>query len=241
MKVYILRGGIVGFMLLMLFIYLPKTDSSRGIANYGGKTGQIAMGGDRLLEKDKMTAEDFADSTFPQYYPLDIHPKGGPSFRKKGAEWFLPKPYPSSPQEYEEAICPIRFASKRISSAFAVLRRHPLYGSSRPHYGIDCAAHRGSPVSAAGDGQVVFAGRRGGYGNLVILAHDSGWTTWYGHLSKIEPHVKMGVTVHRGVTIGRVGSTGLATGPHLHFETRMAGQPVNPSTAALTRAAGGME
>ncbi len=116
----------------------------------------------------------------------------------------------------------------RLSSRFG-LRRHPIYGDRRMHAGIDIPKPYGTPVYPARSGIVIETGWKEGYGLLVIVRHSDGWTTRYGHLSKIEAHV--GQEVQRGKTLlGKVGATGHATGPHLHFEVRdRSGKPVNPS------------
>jgi murein DD-endopeptidase MepM/ murein hydrolase activator NlpD len=116
---------------------------------------------------------------------------------------------------------PVEF--RRISSNFARLRFHPLLGLSRRHEGTDYAAAPGTPVMAAGDGVVLRAGRAGGYGNLIELRHLNGITTRYGHLRGFARNIRPGVRVKQGQVIGYVGSTGLATGPHLHYEFRMNG------------------
>ncbi len=113
---------------------------------------------------------------------------------------------------------PVQF--RRISSNFARRRFHPVLGLSRRHEGTDYAAAPGTPVMAAGDGMVLRAGRAGGYGNLIELRHVNGITTRYGHLRGFARGVRRGARVVQGQTIGYVGSTGLATGPHLHYEFR---------------------
>jgi murein DD-endopeptidase MepM/ murein hydrolase activator NlpD len=106
-------------------------------------------------------------------------------------------------------------------------RQHPVTGEHREHAGLDLAAPAGSPVLAAAAGRVEFAGNKGGYGNLVVITHADGSQTYYGHLEEIA--VKEGQMVATGQKVATVGSTGVSTGPHLHFETRnTAGQPVNP-------------
>ena len=116
---------------------------------------------------------------------------------------------------------PVEF--RRISSNFAYRRFHPVLGRTRRHEGTDYAARPGTPVLAAGDGVVLRAGWVGGYGNLVELRHLNGITTRYGHLRGIARKIHRGSRVEQGQVIGYVGSTGLASGPHLHYEFRMNG------------------
>ena len=116
---------------------------------------------------------------------------------------------------------PLEF--RRISSTFTRSRFHPVLGITRKHEGTDYAAAPGTPVRAAGDGVVVRAGRAGGYGNLIELRHRNGITTRYGHLRAFASGLHAGMRVHQGQKIGYVGSTGLATGPHLHYEFRVNG------------------
>jgi hypothetical protein len=94
----------------------------------------------------------------------------------------------------------------------------------------------GTPVSAIGDGKIVFAGTKGGYGNLVWIKHPNGYETFYGHLSKIDKEVRSGARVDQGQLIGHVGATGLATGPHLHYEMRVNHESINPLSIKLPRA-----
>jgi len=113
----------------------------------------------------------------------------------------------------------------RISSSFG-MRRHPILGYSKMHTGVDFAAPTGTPIYAAGDGVVKRAGRNGGYGNYVQIRHNGEFSTAYGHMSRIL--VKPGQRVRQGDVIGRVGTTGRSTGPHLHYEIIQAGHKVNP-------------
>lgn len=115
-----------------------------------------------------------------------------------------------------------------VSSHFGH-RRDPITGAHRPHHGIDVAAPLGSPVRASGAGQVAFAGQKPGYGNVVIIDHADGLQTRYAHLREVG--VKTGARVSSGDSVGSVGETGRSTGPHLHFEIRRHGQPVNPTEA----------
>jgi murein DD-endopeptidase MepM/ murein hydrolase activator NlpD len=112
-----------------------------------------------------------------------------------------------------------------FSSGFG-LRTHPVYGDVRLHTGVDFSARPGTPVLAGGGGTVIWAGSRGGYGNLVVIDHGNGLATLYAHQSRLR--VGQGQVVAAGEHIGDVGSTGLSTGPHLHFEVREKGSPVDP-------------
>jgi murein DD-endopeptidase MepM/ murein hydrolase activator NlpD len=120
----------------------------------------------------------------------------------------------------------------RISSGFG-MRRHPFLRSWRAHTGIDYAAPEGTRVRAAGDGVVEFAGRKGGYGNVVILRHRGQYTTLYAHLSRFAPGVRRGTRVAQGDIVAHVGSTGWATGSHLHYEFQIAGRARNPYAIAM--------
>jgi murein DD-endopeptidase MepM/ murein hydrolase activator NlpD len=117
----------------------------------------------------------------------------------------------------------------RISSGFG-MRRHPILGYSRMHTGVDFAAPTGTPVYAAGEGTVTFAGWRGGYGRTVMVRHSGGITTLYAHLSSIQRGIRPGARVRQAQVIGRVGSTGMSTGPHLHYEVHRGSAAVNPSS-----------
>ena len=122
---------------------------------------------------------------------------------------------------------------KTVSSEFAPMRRHPVTGVLRPHRGTDFRAPWGATVRAAADGKVVYAGLGTGYGKYIRLQHGPDYQTLYAHLSSIDPKVTVGAEVHHGQQIGKVGQTGLATGPHLHYELIFNGTQINPMTAAL--------
>ncbi len=124
---------------------------------------------------------------------------------------------------------PIPYA--RLSSGFGG-RRHPVLGTMRMHKGVDYAAGTGTPIQAAGDAKVEFVGRKGGYGNTVILNHGGGKTTLYGHMSRFA-NIRAGQRVAQGTVIGYVGSTGMSTGPHLHYEFRVNGVHMNPLKMTL--------
>lgn len=128
---------------------------------------------------------------------------------------------------------PLKFS--RISSGFG-RRMHPFMKRWRQHKGIDYAAPIGTPVRAVGDGVVEFAGVKGGYGKVVILRHRSQYTTTYAHMSRFASGIKRGVRVEQSDTIGYVGQTGWATGPHLHYEFRVAGQARDPFSIVMPAA-----
>lgn len=120
----------------------------------------------------------------------------------------------------------------RISSRFG-MRKHPILGYSKMHAGTDFAAPSGTPILAAGDGKVDFAGRNGGYGNYVRLSHDNGVQTAYAHMSRFAKGITRGKRIRQGQVIGFVGTTGRSTGPHLHYEVVLNGKKVNPLTVKI--------
>ncbi|MBE0484774.1 peptidoglycan DD-metalloendopeptidase family protein [Marinobacter sp.] len=121
----------------------------------------------------------------------------------------------------------------RLSSPFNLQRRHPVLDVVRPHEGTDYAAPPGTPIKAAGSGRVQFAGWRGGYGRTVVLQHGDNITTLYAHMSRLGKGIKNGTRVKQGDTIGYVGSSGMVTGPHLHYEFRVNGVAKNSRTVKL--------
>ncbi len=121
---------------------------------------------------------------------------------------------------------PLEFS--RISSGFS-MRVHPISGKWKAHKGVDYAATIGTPIRASADGTVDFAGNSGGYGNQVVLKHWSNYSTAYAHMSRIAPGMRKGARISQGQVIGYVGSTGWSTGPHLHYEFRVAGQAQDPN------------
>ena len=124
----------------------------------------------------------------------------------------------------------------RISSHFNPGRKHPVLNRIRAHQGTDYAAPTGTPVKATGDGRIIHIGRKGGYGNTIILQHGGRYSTLYGHLSRYARGMRHGSRVEQGQIIAYVGSTGLATGPHLHYEFRVNGMHKNPVTVDLPEA-----
>ena len=123
----------------------------------------------------------------------------------------------------------------RISSVFNPRRKHPISGIVRAHKGVDYAAPTGTPIWAAGDGRIQFAGRKGGYGNVVMIDHGKGISTVYGHMSRFGKSARAGRKIKQGDIIGYVGMTGTATGPHLHYEYRVKGLHKNPATIPMPR------
>lgn len=126
---------------------------------------------------------------------------------------------------------PVNFT--RISSTFTTNRYHPVLHKFRSHKGVDYAAKRGTPVMAAGDGKVIFKGKKGGYGRVVMIQHGNKYTTVYAHLNSYNKNISVGKKVRQGQVIAYVGSSGLATGPHLHYEFRVNGVHRNPLTVHL--------
>jgi murein DD-endopeptidase MepM/ murein hydrolase activator NlpD len=127
---------------------------------------------------------------------------------------------------------PVEFT--RISSLFSAARKHPILGRTRAHQGVDYAAGSGTPIMAAGEGRISFAGWKNGYGRTVIVDHGRGYTTLYGHMSRFGK-AKTGARVRQGETIGFVGMSGLASGPHLHYEFRINGSHRDPLKVTLPK------
>lgn len=130
---------------------------------------------------------------------------------------------------------PIKFS--HISSTFVLSRYHPILHYRRAHKGIDLAASIGTPIRATGDGVIASIGRHNGYGNMIKIKHDKKYSTVYGHMLKFQKGLSRGSKVKRGQIIGYVGQTGLATGPHCHYELHVNNQPRNPTTIGLPTAA----
>jgi murein DD-endopeptidase MepM/ murein hydrolase activator NlpD len=126
---------------------------------------------------------------------------------------------------------PVEFS--RISSRFSLGRKHPILNRIRAHKGVDYAASTGTPIKATGNGKIVHRGKKGGYGNTIILQHGTQYSTLYAHMSKFRNGLKTGSHVQQGQIIGYVGSSGLATGPHLHYEFRVDGVHRDPLRVKL--------
>lgn len=136
--------------------------------------------------------------------------------------------YNAEGQSLRKAFLKAPLSFKRISSSFSKNRLHPILKVHRPHNGIDYVAASGTPVSAVASGKITFAGRKGAYGKLITILHHNGYQTYYGHLSCIKKGIRKGGKIQQGDLIGYVGATGLATGPHLHYEMRQDNAPINP-------------
>lgn len=164
-----------------------------------------------------------------------------------GAFYFMPRHgaggyYDAEGKQLRRSFLRAPLSYSRISSFFSVARRHPIFRTVRPHMAIDYAAPMGTPVVAIGKGRVQRSGWYAGYGKFIEIAHGNGYTSRYGHFSRIARGIRRGVEVNAGEVIGFVGQTGHATGPHLHFEFLRGGRKINflslkiPRTEQLTRA-----
>jgi murein DD-endopeptidase MepM/ murein hydrolase activator NlpD len=185
--------------------------------------GLTLLGGWRLTQGDSAavaaaTSTEAAspDATAPaDYVPEDEAPLRAP-IDPLGPIVAPPRAGPTAPLDF-----------LRVTSNFG-MRRHPILGFSRMHQGVDFAAREGAPVLAAADGVVTQASWDGGYGELLRIRHPGGWATGYAHLSGFAPGVAPGMTVTRGQVVAFVGHTGLATGPHLHYEVSFRGVRLDP-------------
>ncbi len=122
-----------------------------------------------------------------------------------------------------------------ISSPFSKGRKHPVYGVTKPHHGVDLAAKKNSKIVATAPGKVIFVGPKGGYGNSVMLQHKNSYITLYAHMNKFPKGLKVGQNVKAGDLIGYVGSTGISTGPHVHYEIRHHNIPIDPMKSQVKR------
>jgi murein DD-endopeptidase MepM/ murein hydrolase activator NlpD len=194
-----------------------------------GRAGRLRLAYERALSPDGTTrsirvlaAQIAADGQLHTAFYYE--PDGKPGY-------FDPFGHSLDPGDWVRPL-----ESTRVTSGYGLRRMHPILRRVLPHLGTDYAASTGTPVLASADGVVGTAGINGGYGNLVEIRHASGYSTRYAHLREIAPGVSPGALVRQGQMIGRVGQTGLATGPHLHYEVRRNGSPINP---ALIAAKGG--
>jgi len=178
----------------------------------------------RLIKTGRLLAAEFTNqgNAFQAIYFKD--PQGRDGY------------YSAEGQSLKRAFLKSPMPFDRISSGFTSARLHPVLQIWRSHKGVDYAAPTGTPVRAVADSVVSFAGKQGGYGNLVILNHQPPYSTAYGHLSRFGKNIKNGSRVNQGDIIGYVGATGLASGPHLHYEFRVNGEQRNPLAMNLPTA-----
>ncbi len=141
--------------------------------------------------------------------------------------YFKDNYYDKNGKDIEFFLLAKPIGTARISSYFTTARFHPILKRYRAHLGIDYAAPTGTPVQSAGNGTIIFAGTQGGYGNVVKIQHSSGYSTVYAHLSRFAK-IKKGQKIKQGQTIAYVGSTGMSTGPHLHFGVYLDNKAINP-------------
>ncbi|MEM7073178.1 MAG: M23 family metallopeptidase, partial [Pseudomonadota bacterium] len=153
------------------------------------------------------------------YYPFKLESSRIAYFDSKG-------------NSARRALLKTPIAAGRLSSGYG-MRKHPILGYNRMHRGVDFAAPRGTPIFAAGDGTVEMVGRSGGYGKLIRIRHNGSYKTVYAHMSRFAKGMRRGKRVQQGQVIGYVGSTGMSTGPHLHYEIVLNGKQINPSTLKL--------
>jgi murein DD-endopeptidase MepM/ murein hydrolase activator NlpD len=145
--------------------------------------------------------------------------------------------YDENGRSATKALAKTPVSGARLTSGFG-MRKHPLLGYSKMHVGVDFGAPPGTPIKASGNGTVEYAGPNGAYGNMIRLKHPDGYETLYAHMSRLAENINVGLKVNQGQIIGYVGSTGRATGPHLHYEVRLNNKPVNP---LKVRVAGGRQ
>lgn len=143
--------------------------------------------------------------------------------------------YNAKGESLHRALLKAPLSFLRVTSQYSMARRHPVFGNVRPHQGIDYGAPKGTPIMAVGDGVVSKVGRAGGYGNQVILKHANGLESLYGHMSRFAKGIVAGKKVRQGQTIGYVGATGTATGPHLDFRIKQRTTFVNPAKLVVPR------
>lgn len=174
-----------------------------------------------LIKTGKVLATEFTNNGKTYRALIYRNPEGQMSYYTPEGK-SLHKSFLRSPLEFS-----------RISSGFSLGRFHPVLQTMRAHKGVDFAAPTGTRIKATSDGVVGFVGTKGGYGNVIILQHQNGISTVYGHLSRFVSGLRKGMKVSQGEIIGFVGMTGLATGPHLHYEFLLRGQHRDPMTIAL--------
>ena len=184
---------------------------------------EVFVNGEKKLNGDILIAEFINQQT--EYVAIRYKLKNGIS------EYFSPEG-----RNVKKAFLrsPVKFSY--ISSKYNLNRRHPILHQIRAHTGVDYVASKGTPVRATGDGTVVYADKKGGYGNLIEIKHTEDYSTRYAHLDRFHPKTKIGKKIKQSDTIGFVGKTGTATGDHLHYEFRVNGKHANPLTVRLPNA-----
>lgn len=178
----------------------------------------------KKVQTGRILAAEFASSTGKVLKSFWFEPRGG-----EGGY------YSDSGEAMKKAflLAPLKFTT--ISSRFNLARQHPILNRIRAHKGVDYAAPMGTAIRAVANGRVDFVGQQPGYGNVIVLKHGDRYSTLYGHLMKFASDLRQGGSVTQGQLIGYVGKTGLATGPHLHYEFRIGGVHVDPLTVKLPR------
>ena len=184
---------------------------------------EVFVNGEKKLNGDILIAEFINQQT--EYVAIRYKLKNGIS------EYFSPE---GRNVKKTFLRSPVKFSY--ISSKYNLNRRHPILHKIRAHTGVDYVASKGTPVRATGDGTVVYADKKGGYGNLIEIKHTEDYSTRYAHLDRFHPKTKIGKKIKQSDTIGFVGKTGTATGDHLHYEFRVNGKHANPLTVRLPNA-----
>jgi len=214
------RGQRLRLAWLLADIYEYRVDMSRDL-QVGDKFGIV------VERVQKPTGEIYTNQILGATMELSGREIQAIHFRSNvaGGEWF-----DAEGKSLRAAFLRAPLNFRRISSVFG-MRKHPVLGRWRAHKGTDYAAASGTPVRTIGDGVVVFAGRKGGYGNVIDVRHRNGYVSRYAHLRGFARGIARGKRVSIGSTIGYVGMTGLASGPHLHFEVLVSGVQKNPRVA----------
>lgn len=185
---------------------------------------EVAYHQGRAIRTGRILAAEFINQGTRHSAYLFTHPNGTQEY------------YNQDGKSHKEGFLRSPLEFSRVSSGFS-MRLHPVFGTWREHKGVDYAAPHGTAVKATADGVVEFVGQQNGYGNFIVLRHRDKYTTAYGHLSGFAREIKTGARISQGTTIGYVGSTGWATGPHLHYEFRINNVHQDPLTVTLPNSA----
>jgi murein DD-endopeptidase MepM/ murein hydrolase activator NlpD len=210
---------------VMVGSHLEKVFSSAADSSGMGRTGRLRLAYERAVRRDGTTRS-------VRVLAAELAMSG----QLHTAFYFERDGKPGYYDPFGRSLDPGAWAdpleNPRVSSPFGTRRMHPILGRVLPHNGVDYAARSGTPVRATGDGVISVAGRRGGYGTMIEIQHPSGFSSRYAHLSSITPGLGTGSLVRQGDEVGRVGMSGLATGPHLHYEVRRRGRAMDPTHLA---------